>query len=405
MKRFRLPLLLLWTVAVVAPGCQTEDPAVAAAREAHASAIAADDGYAEYALGLAARTDADFARAFVVDSLGATKYATSNAATKAVADDPVPAAQDAVRRVFEEKGGLQKYYAAVALGRLGDAEALDYVVAQVEAGAAEPSPTVAGMLSAAGRADALRPMLETMIGNDDAAVRDRAYAALSEIDAPWATQLLVRGLKKEFGEGREMAIRALGRTGDPAVATEIAPFVNTRGLVEASLTALGRLGNPATVGAVQEMHDHDQVLVRAFSGPALIRLGETETGLATVQSVLDGDNVLAHERLAEQLGGIDAAVVGDALRTLAQHEDAKVRRYAWLSLIESGALDAELLRQGVADRSDEVNMLALEQLANRGGAEDVATIKPLLEDRNPYVVVAAANAILAIDERRAGAAG
>ena len=378
-----------------APG---EAPEIAQARERFEAIIATDENYAAYALDLASRTDSAFAQGMLRDALTSGDPGRSSEALKALARQPSPAVSDALQQAMAESSGLAKFNAAMALAQGGDAAAVDYLVAQIEQGN-PPSLPVAAVLRDQGRADVLQDVLKKMAASDDLALRNEAYGLLGEVRADWAKRMLVEGLEREFGEEREGAILAIGQTGDVALGAKLRPFINTRGLVLTTLDALGQLGDEGASREVAKMADHREALVRARVAPALFRLGAEEPAIAALQSVVEDPNLLARTLMADRLGGIEHPQAAAALQQLAQAEDPDLRLSALRALRDNGTMDAALRAGCYEDPSYQVVVLALEEAAGQADGSEIPKLVELLANDNPYVGLAAANAIFAVRER------
>lgn len=231
-----------------------------------------------------------------------------------------------------------------------------------------------------------------------------AYAALGEIGQAWSTRVLVEGLHGERAEERQPAVVALGRTGDPAVTSEIVPFVNTRGLVFASLEALGDLGNPEALSAVEEMNRSDEAAVRAYAAVALWKLGREGQALGTVDELMQAEEVTVRSILAEQLGAVDEPAAWSRLAALADDASKEVRVEAIRAIVEQGRPEfATVLEAAATDPDYEVATLALTALGRVGSAPSLEVVAPLLANENPYVALSAAEAFLGIQARRPAA--
>ena len=254
--------------------------------------------------------------------------------------------------------------------------------------------------SPGGGEEFLAPLLRERLGSEDAAVRGEAYTVLGELRQAWATRMLAEGLGQERGELRQPAVAALGRTGDPAMAAEIVPFVNTRGLVFASLEALGDLGNPDGASAVESMAANAEPVVRAYAAAALWKLGRKDAAVAIVNELVHSSDPTIRRVLADQLGSVDDPDAWGHLVALAADSNKEVRVEALRAIGERARpeLDAAL-REAAGDPEYEVSTIALTALGRIGDAESLSAVAPRLEDENPYVALSAAQAVLSIQSR------
>jgi HEAT repeat protein len=394
-------------VALMAPGCgSSEHPAVSKARQVFQEKFEERPEYASYGFSIAAQVDEPFARGLTIGALSSDRYPTALEAVRAISDNPPEEAREALQAVFAEKKGSLKVQSAVALARLGDDQAAEWLKAQVASGAAAMNPAVVTLLAAGGAREVVEPALREAAASDDAERRNEAYAILGEIRESWSTGLLLEGLEKEFGEERLQAIVSLGRAGDASASPTIQRFINTQGLVFASIEALGRLGDPNAVKGLEGMAEHDEPLVRAYAGAALWKLGDAETARAVLDPLVTHEDESVRRNVAEQLSELDDAAATSLLATLCKDSAAAVRSTAVRSLgARTSAEAAAALLGAIGDSSADVKILALNGLAGAGGADAIPSLAPLLDDPNPYVALSAAHGILAIHDRISAATG
>ncbi len=262
------------------------------------------------------------------------------------------------------------------------------------------------LLAGRGEREVIEPVLTGRMGSDDPGTRNEAYAVLGEIGQDWATRLLLHGLDNEFGEQRVQAIISLGRCGDPAVAPYIAGFINTKGLVFASIEALGELGATDSARSLKQMATHEQSLVRVYAAVALMKLGDDASAGELLPALAGDEDPVVRRNLADQLGAVEGTESTRTLIDLAGDPDKSVRVAALRSLLGRSSKElSTLLLDAAADPDYEVGALALNALARTGTAETLATLEPLLDNENPYVAISAAHAILAIEGRASEPAG
>jgi HEAT repeat protein len=385
-----------------APG---EDPQVAKARTVLQSLAAQDQEYERYALTIADGSDSPEAMERVIAGIGADNFQTALVALDALGDDPSAEATEALRQLFQNGGGALKRGAAIQLGRAGDAEALDYLKAQLS----DPQqllsiPTVVLVGESDDDGAFLGPILAERLKSDDLGLRNEAYGALGELNTPWANEMLVAGLGKEKGEERQQVIRAVGRTDDPAMAGKIERYASTQGLVFVTLEALGNLGNPESVNAVKPMVSNDSAPARTYAAAALWKLGEKSDAITVVNELMQDPDPTVRRMLAEQLGSIDDEEARSRLAALAEDGAKEVRVETMRAIAAAPGPEFEgVLVQASADPEYEVSTVALNLLARvgRGGAVD--QIAPLMDSENPYVAMSAAEAILSIRTREPAA--
>lgn len=394
-------------LVVLLQGCAGggESAVVKKSKQVFIEQMEANTDHAAYGLAIASKSKSPFARELIVEWISSDNYPTALEAVKAIAAAPPEEAREALAQVFETKKGLLKLNAAIALARLGDEPALAFVRKEVVEGGGTLTEPAVTLLAAQGDDEELKSLLGARMKNEDLSIRNEAYGLLGQIKKPWSTALLLQGLKDEFGEERVGPITALGQSGDPAVAKEIAKYVDTRGLVFASLEALGQLGNADYINAVKQQLNHSNPLVRSYAAAATWRLGDKEAALEIEQALMGDGNSDVRMNLAQQIRGIDDPAAVEMLTRLLQDESSDVRLSAVVSLgmLQDPALEPVLLGT-LSDASYSITTGALEFLGEQGSAGAVEQIAPLLDNRIPYVQMSAANAILSIDART-GASG
>lgn len=395
-----VPITAALVFALLGCGAQ-EDPTTARAKTVFQETMAADPQYAAYALSIASDSPSPWVRQQIIDAAAGQDYATALEAVKALGDPPPAEAREALAAVFESGRGALKLQAALGLSWLDDEAALGWLKQQVEGGGAVLGLPTARLLDSKGEDELVRQLLSAQMQSESLVGRNEAYLVLGGLGRPWATQMLVQGLGNEHGEDRQQAILSLGQTGDPAVADEIAPFVNTQGLVFASLEALGALGNTNAVGSVKAMAKHEEKTVRVYAAAAAWKLGESELAIEVLQPLIEDEDPQIRRVAAEQLGTLEASEAREWLGRLVQDPEKSVRLTAIREIAaDAQASDAALLLSAATDTDYEVATVAMNGLSRVAGEDAVPTLEPLMEDDNPYVALCAAHAVLAI---RAGA--
>lgn len=353
-----------------------------------------------FGIRLAAKSESPQSEEILVNGVSAAMRDTSLAALKGLVNRPLPAAKEALLAAYEKKKGAPKVVAALALAKLNDQAAATWLQEQVSGGTVEPSLELLQYLVENGQEETVKKLLVGKVVSEYDEIRDGAYAMLGEIDRPWALQLLKEGFEKEHGARRAQAIIAFGRIGDPSMVKTIAKYVNTQGLVFASMEALGRIGDPGASRALNRAAKHDEKGVRAYAGAALWKIGEEESAKAVLEPLVADEDPKIRQSLATQLDGVKAEGAVEMLKILAADGEKDVRRAAFVTLMNAGGAELEpLFLEGAADSEYEVVTVALEALGKWGGRSALPTVEPLQDDPNPYTAVSAAAAVLEIIHR------
>jgi len=388
----------LWAVIAVVSaslaGCSSGPAEVTRAKEVIAERPSEDGEYHKYALSIMAGSQAPHARELIIEAIsGGSRVAAAEAirGLEGQADEETSAA---LRAAFS-KGGAVKAQAAAVLAGAGDTAALEWLAGQLGQGGYVLPTAAMTALAGTEHDERVRTALRGLIWSKDLPTRNEGYAMLGAIRSPWSVPLLVEGLDKEFGQERVEPIVALGRAGDPSAIPLIGKWVNTQGLVLASLEALGRIGDGQAVGAIEPMLDHEQPVVRAYAAAAAWRVGARDAAMAVIPSLLSDGDPAARRALAAQLAGADGDEVTAWLIQLTGDDDIDARAEAYRGLVgRQGAGLAAAFAAGAQDSSYEVSTIALAGLAKTGEASHSAALGPLLESDNPYVAISAAHTVL-----------
>lgn len=203
----------------------------------------------------------------------------------------------------------------------------------------------------------LTPLLATLLGDPDLAVRLEAVAAVADAPGVDATTLLSRAFASTVDVERAAALRALAKK---------------RALPEPAVTYTDAK-NPLAVrvAAVESLKDRNRLLFFALKSP------EAALRSAAAGVLLDGDQPRPAE-LVELLKGDDATIAQAAAQTLAEHPDPAAEA-PLLAYLQRSGLSVEQAIEGVK---------ALRALYDTGrlprpGASAAATIRPWL--RHPAI--------------------
>jgi len=354
-----------------------------------------------YVLDVASRSSAPRTGALLLEGAAAKAYNVSSTALHGLMERKVDGGAAALEPVFQEKRGAIKVNAALALAQQGGADAVEWLASALADERQRPGREVAVALARQGKEDEVRAYLAREVAAKDERARDDAYLALGQIGTDWAKFLLLEGLDQEHGERRQAAIVGIGLTGDPALVPKVVKFINTQGLVTATIEALGRLGGPVATKNLKGALGHDEPLVRAYAVDALLRGEEPDAAREALVALQHDPDPGVRQLIALRLADVDRDLAREALAALARDEDRGVRLEAMRGLLRRGTpADVALFTEAASDPDYQVQAVALEALGRVAGPEVVsATLEPLLEADNPYVRIAAAAAIVEIDGR------
>jgi cyclophilin family peptidyl-prolyl cis-trans isomerase/HEAT repeat protein len=306
----------------------------------------------------------------------------------------------------------------------------------------QPSPaSVTGELSEIASMEDLRdggPALTRFLRHESPVVRRRAATAVGRVGAETDVPALVDALGDSDAKVAEEALWALGIIGKRDAYDAIAILGKSAepGLRAAVVEAVGRLGDTAYLGFVASFAGDASERVRSEVPAAVMRLREaakTEEQLTAVRdaagrirSLLKDPSNDVRMRTAYAMCRVDASLAHDELVHAASASDPVVRAFAIRALAKVAAAGPEHFvtaskdpdprvayeaLAGLATRSGEGVVAALEESAREGeatkvaralellaekGAAAPATVRPALKHRSPTVRAAAVAAMTAM---------
>jgi HEAT repeat protein len=190
--------------------------------------------------------------------------------------------------------------AAQALGRLGEIslEPLIQALVDVDADVRRAAAQALGQL---GDARAVEPLIQAL-EDMDADVRRAAAQALGRLGDARAVEPLIQALKDGTWRIRRAAAQALGRLGDARAVKPLIQALEDEDVREAAAQALGQLGDARAVEpliqALVDMHED----VRWAAAQALGRLGDARAVEPLIQALVDEDVRWAAAQALGQLG-------------------------------------------------------------------------------------------------------
>jgi HEAT repeat protein len=256
--------------------------------------------------------------------------------------------------------------AVVALGRIGDASATSALVNTLS----DESLAIdaANALAQIGDAQAVDGLL-TLIGNDDASVRQAVVNALNAVIPSSMSKRIIPLLHDPDPNVRESAVKVAGYFGYPdsagallelsrdaeervrCAAVEHLPYVEDKRVLDAlvhalkedtphvraaAARALGNMDHPKVVRQLIDALADDDPWVRYFSARALGRRRSTDS-IEALESLLRKEK-FNHVRIAalDSLGQIGGERIAGIVRGLVQDDDPDVARAAEAALANSG---------------------------------------------------------------------
>ena len=341
-----------------------------------------------------------------------------------------PAVPGLARSLYDLRSDV-RLAAAEALGRIGDPRAVDPLCRALKSREWKMRRAAADALGKIGGPRVIEPLAQSL-ADPEGSVSMAAAVSLGRIGAP-AVPAVRKLLAHTNSAARATAAYALGRTGDGSASEPLrgslddtAPAVRL-----AAADALGRLGDPESAPAIAQMlTDPDRAVAKGVHKP-LTALGTNAVpALVTVAAGKHREARVAALSLLAQIGDaravpafLDAAgdpdkwVSDRAGRSLARlveagrgiaelvraltHKSGDIRATA-IACLKRRPLDVPpaALRRALKDDTAELRKTAAEILHLRGNREEIGTVAPLLEDRDPGVRMAAATALASTGDMR-----
>ena len=273
--------------------------------------------------------------------------------------------------LVNDEDSLVRGMAASALGKIGDVRATESLCHALQDKEPDLRRSAAEALGAIKDPAAFDPLCQVLRENDPR-VRRCAALALGELADARAVAPLTEALEDEVSDVRESATKALGKIGVTAIVPLCKALENgTEGMQLAATEAVGRLRDAKAVGP----------LCRALA------YSSADARWCAADAVL-------HWAAVEALGSIGLAAVEPLCRVLGE-ADARVRRLAGWALVKVGSPAVESLCSMLVDtarddRARQEAALALGKLRNIRAWEPLCSV---LDDKNAEVRTAAFQAL------------
>jgi HEAT repeat protein len=361
----------------------------------------------------------------LVAALKAESWRVRGAAARALVEIGTPAVEPLVAALQDPEA---RPAAIKALGEIGDARALEPLLAVMKEGDRRLRKDTAAVLdklgwqpdeSVAGAAywvvkrewdkcveigtPAVEPLVAALADGDED-VREAASKALAKIGEP-AVEPLVAALKHEHWSAREAAANALGGIAD---ARALEPLVETlqdesRSVRWSAARALGKIGDAwAVKPLIAALKDEDSDVRRGAAG-ALGKIGDARAVKPLIAALTrEGQKWTVRSDAAKALGEMGDEQAVEPLVAALRDERQYVRTSAAESLGKLGDRRAvEPLIATLEDEESWVAMHAIKALGEIGDAQAVEPLITLLKHDSWQVRGDAARALGRIGDRRA----
>ena len=241
--------------------------------------------------------------------------------------------------------------------------------------------------------------------DDTVSVRKNAALALGIIGDAGAVEALIGGLKGGHEYVRAAAASALGLIGDSkAVEALIGALKDVEEVVvvrAAAASALGVVGDVRAVESLKEALTDENTSVRGNAARALGAIGDARA-VETLEEALKDEAAFVRAAAASALGAVgDVRAVG-SLKEVSKDDDWGVRENVALALGDIGDARAIVaLEETLEDDEWHVRRAAAEALGRIGDLRAVESLNVALGDLDAFVRIAAAEALGRIGDPRA----
>ncbi len=302
--------------------------------------------------------------------------------------------------------------AALALGRMGGADAVAALKAAAEAGAArQRAVSVDGLLHCAeilgdsntGAAHALYSQIVERWGTGDAGTA--AYLGMIRTGGPEADDLITKALLSEDPMLWNAALVAVREPGTAATVTqacaELAGQV-PRGVLPGLIEALAQRGERAAAPALIGLIEDDAPEIAASAVRALAQVGDESAVPALVNAAAHGDEAVRPVAM-ETLAQLNAAGVAEALVSRLKGADGAEATVLAKTLGQRReAASVPALRSLVSGEDAGVRVAAVQALAEVGDAKDAALLcEMVVKAQDDKERAAATRALVALGDRLA----
>ncbi len=217
---------------------------------------------------------------------------------------------------------------AWALGTLGDARAVEPLIARLADDDAIVRQWTVRSLGALGASSAVMPLIDRL-DDEDAAVREWVVRSLGKIGDPTAADPLLAYLDDDNAEVREWIIRSqIALANENAVAPLVVALADDEAEVrEWAVRALASLGDASAVDPLIARLDDEDTEVREWAARALATLADPRAAEALIASLGDAEAEV-REWAVRALASLGDASAVDPLVARLDDEDAEVREWA-----------------------------------------------------------------------------
>jgi HEAT repeat protein len=310
-----------------------------------------------------------------------------------------PEGDAALVRLLKSGDGVVRFHAARALGRKGNAGAIEalFVVLATDK-EAWIRKEAAESLGRIGERAAI-PSLKKALEDKEWDVRCVAAGVLGELGDSAGLALTVAEAGHEDYVRRRRAMQALGRIGGPAALAAL-----RAGLKDAddsvrsdAARELGRLGDSESAGVLTAMLRDESREVRHCAAGALTVLGHAEC-LPALRKTAEDTDLALREVAMDAIRRVEAREILESLVASVEKTDATLA--AELSDPARTSPAAPVIRNLGKHRDPRIRESMVNFMGKVGGMDDIAFLEKMRRDPDPAVREAAASAINEIRDRQ-----
>jgi HEAT repeat protein len=312
---------------------------------------------------------------------------------------------DIIRLKLKEGTLKERRSAAIALGRLGDIQAVEPLIKILESKNEDPAVRLLATraIGKLGDARSISSLIEAL-KDEDEEIRMMAAEALGIIGDAKAVDPLIAALKDKEEYVRKNAAEALAKIDDSqAVGPLMEVLADGSEMVRhAAVVAIGEIGDPRAVEPLIIALKDESKLVRGDSAYFLGEIGDPRAAEPLLE-VLNGDDMDLIPDVIMALGKIgDGRVVEPSIKLL-NHKNERIRSAAAQALGQIGDVSAVVpLIEALRDEDDEVRGEYAEALGNIGDVRAIDHLKVVQKDWRSSVSKNAKEAIENIKAQQKG---
>jgi len=223
--------------------------------------------------------------------------------------------------VLQDENPQVRKNAILILRKIGDARAVDALIAALQDSSEVIREQAAWALGAIGDARAIPPLREACRAGCSA-----ACTVTSEFKTPDAVEPLIQALEDPLWEIRQAAVKSLGKIGGIRAAEALVAAGNKLGDRDAAVEPLKQIGQTAVAPLLAAIRNEDKES-RSLAARVLGEIGDARA-VDPLLSLLKDESEMVRQDAVEALGKIGDLRAVEAVRAAGQEENVTVRSAA-----------------------------------------------------------------------------